>query len=48
MDICNCKKQKVDFLRKNKSFDINEEDIREFLYENNQIDKITEMKIRSS
>ena len=34
--------KKIDLLRKNKSFDIKEEDIREFLYENNQSDKIAQ------
>ena len=34
--------KRVDLLRKNKSFDIKEEDIREFLYENNQSDKIAQ------
>ena len=34
--------KRIDLLRKNKSFDIKEEDIREFLYENNQSDKIAQ------
>ena len=34
--------KKVDFFRKNKKIDFNEEDIREFLYENNQIDRLSE------
>ena len=38
--------KRVDLLRKNKSFDIKEEDIREFLYENNQSDKIAQGELR--
>tara|TARA_B100001540_G_C15401689_1_gene459185 strand:- start:33 stop:569 length:537 start_codon:yes stop_codon:yes gene_type:complete len=39
--------KKVDFFRKNKTIQINEEDIREFLYENNQIDKISEKEAKN-
>ena len=39
--------KKVDFFRKNKTIQINEEDIREFLYENNQIDKISENEAKN-
>ncbi len=38
--------KKIDFLRKNSNINMNEEDIREFLYENNQSDKSGEMEIR--
>ncbi len=38
--------KKVDFLRKNSKINFNEEDIREFLYEENKIDKINENEIR--
>ena len=38
--------KKVDFFRKNLKTNFNEEDIREFLYENNQIDKISENEVR--
>ncbi len=38
--------KKVDFYRKNTNIDVNEEDIREFLYENNQRDLITENEAR--
>ena len=38
--------KRVDILRKNRSFDIKEEDIREFLYENNQSDKIAQGELR--
>ena len=34
--------KKVDFLRKTSKFDFKEEDIREFLYEDNRTDKISE------
>ena len=34
--------KKIDFLRKNTRIDFNEDDIREFLYTNNEIDKIGE------
>ena len=37
--------KKVDFYRKNTRFNYNEEDIREFLYEENQNDKINESEI---
>ena len=37
--------KKVDFYRKNTRFNFNEEDIREFLYEENQNDKINESEI---
>ena len=37
--------KKVDFYRKNSRFDYNEEDIREFIYEENQNNKINESEI---
>ena len=37
--------KKVDFYRKNSRFDYNEEDIREFIYEENQNNKIKESEI---
>ena len=37
--------KKVDFYRKNSRFDYNEEDIREFMYEENQNNKIKESEI---
>ena len=37
--------KKVDFYRKNSRFDYNEEDIREFIYEENQNNKINESDI---
>ena len=39
--------KKIDFLRKNSDFGINEEDIREFLYENNKTNPIKENEVRS-
>ena len=38
--------KKIDFLRKNSKNKVNEEDIREFLYENNQINSINQSEIR--
>ena len=38
--------KKVDFLRKNSKKDFNEDDIREFLYEENRTDKISENEVR--
>ena len=38
--------KKVDFLRKNSNIRFNEEDIRQFLYENNNIDKINANEIK--
>ena len=37
--------KKVDFFRKGSKINVNEEDIREFLYEGNQLDKISENEI---
>ena len=38
--------KKVDFLRKNMKIDINEEDVREFLYQDSELDKVHENEIR--
>tara|TARA_B100001113_G_scaffold151487_1_gene124188 strand:- start:360 stop:893 length:534 start_codon:yes stop_codon:yes gene_type:complete len=38
--------KKVDFLRKNSKIDFKEEDIREFLYDNNETDKINEGEVK--
>ena len=38
--------KKIDFLRKNSNNSFNEEDIREFLYDNSKNDKITENEIK--
>ena len=38
--------KKVDFLRKNSNISFNEEDIRQFLYENNNFDKINANEIK--
>jgi len=38
--------KKVDFLRKNMQLNINEDDVREFLYENNWPNRINESEIR--
>ena len=38
--------KKVDFLRKTSKFDFKEEDIREFLYEENRTDKINENEVK--
>ena len=38
--------KKVDFHRKNKDFGVNEDDIRQFLYENNQRDQISQNDIK--
>ena len=38
--------KKVDFLRKNSKLDFNEEDIREFMYEDSRSDKINENEIK--
>ena len=38
--------KKIDFLRKNSNNSFNEEDIREFLYDNSKNDKVTENEIK--
>ncbi len=38
--------KKVDFLRKNAKFDLNEEDVREYLYQSSNSDQIAENEIR--
>tara|TARA_B100000674_G_scaffold335920_1_gene280597 strand:+ start:1688 stop:2251 length:564 start_codon:yes stop_codon:yes gene_type:complete len=38
--------KRIDLIRKNKNVGINEEDIREFLYENSQSDKIAQGEVR--